>query len=117
MEDESNISVDNKQLVGARLANGTIVYLQAQSLGGELDVGIKFTSFEKVAKTLEGIAESLAGVWKKVEPSKASVEFDVEFVWEAGDITAMFVNSSTTASMKITLEWSKAPTDSSTMDH
>ena len=39
----------------------------------------KFASFEKVAKGIERFAETLAGPGKRAEPSKASVEFDVEF--------------------------------------
>ncbi len=112
MEDESSVVRSQVQIVEAKLPNGTTFYVQAKALGGEADVGIKTASFEKVTKAIEGVAQTLATIWKKVEPSKASVEFDVEFAWESGDLMAMFVNSSTTASMKITLEWGKAQSDS-----
>jgi hypothetical protein len=107
MEDESGSAKAYTQIVGAKLADGTTFYVQARTLGGEADVGIKFASFEKVAKGMERFAETLAEAWKRAEPSKASVEFDVEFAVESGELMALFVNGSTTASMKITLEWNK----------
>lgn len=107
MEDESGSPGVNTQIVRAKFADGTTFYVQARTLGGETDVGIKFASFEKVAKGIERFAETLADAWKKAAPSKASVEFDVEFALESGELTALFVNGTTTASMKITLEWDK----------
>lgn len=111
MQDESIAVGSGKQMVEVKLDDGTIFYVQAQMLRGEGNVSLKAASFEKVTQAIENVAQRLNAIWKKVEPSKASVEFGVEFAWEASDIVAVFVNGSATASMKITLEWANAQRD------
>ncbi|HKV60154.1 MAG TPA: CU044_2847 family protein [Ktedonobacteraceae bacterium] len=107
MEDESSPVKSQTKIIGAEFADGTTFFVQAKVLGGESDVGIKFSSFEKVTKGIESFATTLANAWKKAEPNKAIVEFDLEFAFESGELMALFVNGSTTASMKVTLEWNK----------
>lgn len=107
MEDEGNGVTVGTKMVNVRLDDGTTFYIQAKNLDEEEDVSIMSGSFEKVAKAIEGLAKRFTTIWKAVEPNRASVEFNVEFVWESGSLTAMFVDSSTSASMKITLEWGK----------
>lgn len=108
MQDESNPDTAGKQTVEVTLDDGTIFQVQAKPLHGESNVGIKAASFEKVTQAIEAVAQRLSDIWKKVEPSKASVELGVEFAWESSDIVAIFVDRSATASMKITLEWGKS---------
>lgn len=105
MRDESSGLNSTIQSIEVKLDDGTTFYVQARTIGGESPIGIKAASFEKVAQAIEGVARKLSDIWKKVEPNKASVELGVEFAWESGDLLAVFVDSSTTASMKITLEW------------
>jgi NTP-dependent ternary system trypsin peptidase co-occuring protein len=111
MQDESIVAGLGKQMVEVKLDDGTIFYVQAQTLLSESNVSLKPASFEKVTQAIEGVAQRLNTIWKKVEPSKASVEFGIEFTLKAGDIVAVFVDSSTTASMKVTLEWASAQRD------
>jgi hypothetical protein len=105
MRDESIDLIPFAQPIQVKFDDGTTFYVQARTIGGESPIGIKAASFEKVAQAIEGVARKLSDIWKRVEPSKASVELSVEFAWESGDLLAVFVDSSTTASMKITLEW------------
>lgn len=105
MQDESRVTKNKTLPVKVTLANGTTVIVQAQSVAGEAPVGIKSVPFEKIASAVEGITQSLAEVWEKARPSRASVEFGIDFAWDTGELLAMFVDGSTTASMKITLEW------------
>jgi uncharacterized protein YoxC len=107
MQDESIGTSVVTQPIEVNL-DGTVFYVQAKTIGGEAPIGIKAASFEKVTQAVEGMAQRLSEIWKKVEPSKASVELGVEFAWDAGSLVALFVDSSTTASMKITLEWDKS---------
>lgn len=105
MQDESRVTTNKTRPVKVTLANGTTVLVQALSVGGEAPVGIRSVPFEKIVGAVEGIAQSLTEVWKKARPSRASVEFGVDFAWDAGELLAMFVDGSASASMKITLEW------------
>lgn len=106
MQDESGGIRSGTQTIEVKLDDGTTFYIQARTLLGESDVGIKEASFDKVTQAIEVVARKLSDIWKKVGPSKASVELGVEFAWESGNLLAVFVDSSMAASMKITLEWS-----------
>ena len=105
MEDGTNIARTRTKPVKVTLDNGTAIYVQARVVKGEEDIVSLSGSFEKVTQAIEGIAQSLTAAWEKAKPSRASVEFGVEFAYETGQVLAMFVDGSTTASMKITLEW------------
>lgn len=105
MEDETNIVVSKTKLVKTTLADGTIFYVRAKAIGGEEDIVSLTTSFKEVTQAIEDIAQSLTTAWEKAKPSRASVEFGVDFAYESGKVLAMFVDGSATASMKITLEW------------
>ncbi len=111
MEDGTNIARTRIKPVKVTLDNGTAIYVQAQVVKGEEDIASLSASFEKVTQAIEGIAQSLTTAWEKAKPSRASVEFGVEFAYEAGQVLAMFVDGSTTASMKITLEWGQAASE------
>lgn len=105
MQDESHVTKNKTRPVKVTLANGTTVIVQAQSVGGEASVGIKSVPFDRIVGAVEGVAQSLTQVWEKAKPNRATVEFGVDFAWDTGELLAMFVDGSTTASMKITLEW------------
>ncbi len=94
-----------QELVPVKLANGTQIRVAATMLGGEEDVAFKLLSFDEVTNTIEGIAGSLNAALQKVKPKKASVEFGLEVAVESGKLTSLLVNSSGTATLKITLEW------------
>ncbi len=111
MEDGTNIARTRIKPVKVTLDNGTAIYVQAQVVKGEEDIASLSASFEKVTQAIEGIAQSLTTAWEKAKPSRASVEFGIEFAYEAGQVLAMFVDGSTTASMKVTLEWGQAASE------
>jgi len=105
MEDESGAGKAYTKMIRAKLADGTTIYVQAKAVSGEEDVASITASFQKVTKAIEDIAQSLTAAWEKAKPRRAGVEFGVEFAYESGEVLAMFVNGSTSASMKITLKW------------
>ena len=111
MQDESMTSGARKQLIEVKLADGTAFFVRAEVVSGETNVGNVAPSFEAVMQAVEGVGRRLNEVWKNVGPSRASVEFGVELAYDAGKVLALFVDASTTASMKITLEWGKPPAE------
>ncbi len=94
-----------QELIPVKLANGAKIRVAATMLGGEEDVAFRLPSFEEVTNTIEGIASSLNAALEKVKPKKASVEFGLEVAMESGKLTSLLVDSSGTATLKITLEW------------
>jgi len=103
-----------KEIVPVQLANGVKMHVEATVLGGEEDVAFRILSFEQVVETVEGIATALTTIWQKVKPHKACAEFGVEMAVEAGELTALLVNASGTATLKISLEWGEQPNRSTT---
>jgi hypothetical protein len=90
-----------------RLANGAVVYVKAaRSLRKGAPVP---TDFSSVSATIEGVSQSVIDIWKKVKPSKATVEFGLELEGGSGTVVAMFASAKTKAHITVTLEWS-APT-------
>lgn len=93
------------EIIKAELTNGTIVHIQATTLGGEEEVAFTLPSFKGITDAIEGIAESVVTTLQKVKPRKASVEFGLEIALEAGQLTALLVKGSGTSNLTITLEW------------
>lgn len=96
---------DNIEIIEAELTDSITVHLEATNIGGEQPVGFGGFSFQDVTDVIEGIAKSLVATLQKAKPRKASVEFGLEFAVESGKLTAVVVKGSSTANLKITLEW------------
>src|SRR5260370_14395318 len=75
---EQTISPRSSAPVKTQLADGTIVYIQAHSFGGEQKVSGKLPSFEEVTHAISGIAKPLVKMLEDIQPRKATLEFGVE---------------------------------------
>ncbi|NER99250.1 MAG: hypothetical protein F6J86_36415, partial [Symploca sp. SIO1B1] len=73
----------------------------------ESDVSSNYQYLQQATDAIEGIADTLKQSLEKIQPTKASVEFGLEFGYESGQITAMIVKGGSKANLKITLEWQK----------
>ncbi|MEM9092537.1 MAG: CU044_2847 family protein [Cyanobacteria bacterium P01_F01_bin.53] len=94
------------QPVSLELEDGTRLWVEARSLGGEEDVGIgDVLKFEEVTKVVGGIAKGLKQTFDMVKPKKAAVEFGLEVGLESGKLTTLLVQDEVKANLKITLEW------------
>lgn len=105
-------------IIPVELENGAVIRVQATPIGEpgdsslpeigeeiESDVSLNLQPLREVADSIEGIAQTIKSALDKVKPSKASVEFNVEFGFEAGQLTAMIVQGSGSANLKVCLEW------------
>jgi len=105
MRDEVNIVTPRTEIVKAALDNGATIRIEATSLGGEERIGCGIASFKEVTDAVEGIAHAVVTTLKKVKPQQASVEFGVEIGVESGQLTALLVKGTSTANLKITMQW------------
>jgi hypothetical protein len=62
-------------------------------------------NFDAVSGTIGGIAHAVHSAVGKVKPSKTTVEFGLDIAVNSGHLTALVVEGSTAASLKIALEW------------
>jgi Trypsin-co-occurring domain 1 len=92
--------------VKVKLADGTEVLVAATTQGGEQAISAKIPDFGEITGQIEGIATTVYQSLKAVAPTKTTVEFGIEIALESGGLMALLAKGSTTANLKITLEWS-----------
>jgi Trypsin-co-occurring domain 1 len=108
MQDESRaISTQNPaQPVRVQVTDDAFIIVEALPLQGETNVSSALQQFKQVANAIEGVTETLAHVWSKTRPRRASAEFNLAFACDSTrGLLAMFVSGSAQATMKIKLEW------------
>lgn len=110
-------SMENSTVaVPVELANGVIVRVQATtgeanspstSVGEEVesDVSLNLRPLKEINDAIEGIAATIKAAVDNVKPTKATVEFGLEFEFQAGQLTALIIQGSEKANLKISLEW------------
>ena len=91
-------------VVPVQLPNGTMVHVQAVARG-EQDIALGVLTLDGVMRVIEGVAGELASTLERVKPRAASVEFELDFSVESGQLTGLFVKGSGSGTLKITLEW------------
>jgi len=92
--------------VSVALENGARMLIQVKDTEGDEDIAARVFEFSEVTKTIQGIGASMAECFRNARVEKAAVEFGLEACIEAGKLTAVLIGGSTTASFKVTLEWS-----------
>lgn len=102
---ESFTNSQRTPAIKTKLSDGTIIYVQAQTFGGEQQVSAHLPSFDEVTHAISGIAKPLVKMLEEIKPRKATLEFGVEIALESGQLTALLVKGSGDTSLKITLEW------------
>jgi hypothetical protein len=98
-------TVTQQRLVSA---GGAQFYVEvADAAGGPAtirDDGVPL-SFDGVRATVEGIATELAGVWRRVKPAEASVEFGLKLTAKSGKLTGLVIEGGGEAALTVTLTW------------
>lgn len=97
------------------LGDGVVVRVQATALdesSTELALGEEVESdvsvrrrMKEVSDSVVGIARTIKGALDEVKPTKVSIEFGLEFGFEAGQLTALIIQGSEKANLKIAIEW------------
>src|SRR5262245_19233577 len=99
---------EDPRFVPVQLANGAVVRVQLIASRGEEDIANKLLSFAGLGAVIEGISQEISQTIDHLKPQKASLEFGLAVGLEAGQLTAVLVKGSGTASLKVTLEWSRS---------
>lgn len=100
------------EIIPVKLSNGTIVHMEAQPINVSNSKRQKVSnkkakefSFDTVKKQLQSFSEDLHGAFDSVKPDTLKIEVGCEFVFDSGEIVALFVKGSAKSNLKITLEW------------
>jgi hypothetical protein len=96
------------QLIPVELPEGRIIYAEVAAVGGEKEVAANTAKFETVAECISGIAKQLDAAIATANPDKATIEFSLQLSAQPGKLTAVLVQGSTSATLKVTLAWEQA---------
>lgn len=89
--------------------DGVQFYVEVADQHGVGTVGLDDAfSFDGVRDTVEAIAGQMAGIWDRVRPSEASVEFRLKLIAKPGKLTGLLVEGGGESSLTVTLTWKSA---------
>jgi hypothetical protein len=109
VQEQELIVPTREKVIHVKLSDGTEVAVCATMLNPEQPVAAldRVLPFTQITQIITGVANEIATALRSVKPDKASVEFGIEVAIETGTLTALLVQGTTTANLKITLEWSE----------
>jgi Trypsin-co-occurring domain 1 len=95
------------QVVPLNIGEGREILVEVRTeTSGEQDVGVlPDLSFDSVVDSIEAITQKLTAALATARPDSATLEFGIDVGLEAGQLTALLVKGSGTATVKITLVW------------
>jgi hypothetical protein len=101
-------------VVEVLLPNNTVALVRVAETdgadGSAQKVGAKeIFDLDQVSGTLEGIAQAVRSGLEKAKPSKTTVELGLQLTVKSGKLTSLLVEGQADASLKVTLEWTNAP--------
>ncbi|MEV8585806.1 CU044_2847 family protein [Streptomyces sp. NPDC051180] len=88
------------------------LYVEARQLGPEWEpegIGDRMPDLSAVTEALSSFAGRIGEALHQASPDRATVEFGCQLGLDAGRLTALVVQGSANASLRVTLEWSKKP--------
>jgi hypothetical protein len=94
--------------VKVRLPNGAAIRVEATPLRGDEEptsFSHVMPDFQPLIDAIEGIATAVNASLQAVKPQKASVELGLEVGVESGKLTALLVQGSGKANLKVILSW------------
>ncbi|MEV6330027.1 CU044_2847 family protein [Streptomyces sp. NPDC051909] len=103
----------------ARVAlDGGVLYVEARPLGGPADRtddlegleglgGGRMPDLSGVTAALASFADQIGAALHRAAPDRATVEFGCQLGLEGGRLTALVVQGTVDASLRVTLEWNR----------
>ncbi|MFE1546423.1 CU044_2847 family protein [Streptomyces sp. NPDC058718] len=88
------------------------LFVEARRLGPDSELegfGDRLPDLSAVTGALASFAGQIGEALDRAAPDRATVEFGCQLGLEAGKLTALVVQGSTSASLRVTLEWTKSP--------
>ncbi|WP_024756803.1 CU044_2847 family protein [Streptomyces exfoliatus] len=87
------------------------LFVEARRLGPDSELegfGDRLPDLSAVTGALASFAGQIGEALDRAAPDRATVEFGCQLGLEAGKLTALVVQGSTHASLRVTLEWTKS---------
>ncbi|MFB7590138.1 CU044_2847 family protein [Streptomyces sp. NPDC056169] len=88
------------------------LFVEARRLGPDTELegfGDRLPDLSAVTGALASFAGQIGEALDRAAPDRATVEFGCQLGLDAGRLTALVVQGSANASLRVTLEWTKSP--------
>ncbi|KOG34952.1 MULTISPECIES: CU044_2847 family protein [Streptomyces] len=88
------------------------LFVEARRLGPDTELeglGDRLPDLSAVTEALSSFAGQIGEALHQAAPDRATVEFGCQLGLDAGRLTALVVQGSANASLRVTLEWEKKP--------
>lgn len=109
--------VERADYIAVALGDQT-VYVQAVELDGEQEVAGRLFQFDEFTRALntitEGITSAIGTGLRGIKPGKVALEFGCEVGLKSGHLTAILVEGTAKANLKVTLEWTPGAAENNT---
>jgi hypothetical protein len=92
------------------LENGTTLRVEATPSTDE-DVALSTFRFADLRTSVIALAEAVSGILEEVSPTSATAEFGIAVGVETGKLTALLVQGTGAANLKISLTWERSKDD------
>nr|VFK66019.1 MAG: hypothetical protein BECKUNK1418G_GA0071005_107612 [Candidatus Kentron sp. UNK]VFK69082.1 MAG: hypothetical protein BECKUNK1418H_GA0071006_10108 [Candidatus Kentron sp. UNK] len=99
---------DRLERIPVQLPNGRIIHVEATPLGGEEEVAFQTLKFDEIGEIIKGLASTFTKSIESLRPTRTGVEFSLELGVETGKLTALLVQGSGKANLKVMLEWGQS---------
>ncbi len=98
------------EVVAVTLPNGAVMGVEVPRVRGAEDVGaLPHLDLTEVQRAIEGLAEVIGEVFRRVRPQRATAELGLSLTVESGKLTGVLVQAGGSASLRISLGWERGP--------
>jgi hypothetical protein len=105
------------EVVEVALPNGQTMLARVHAVDGRpRDIGLgEQLSLTEVTQTLHGVGAAVLDTLDHLQPGQASVEFGLDLAVRSGRLTGLLVEGGATATLRVTLQWTRQEADTPTM--
>jgi Trypsin-co-occurring domain 1 len=93
------------KIISVELADGTVVRVEATSIGDRNSRGLQTRPFSEATDAIESLSKEIAETIQKIKPDQATVRFGIDIGVDTGKLTAVLAKGTTTANLEIILQW------------
>ncbi|MFF4422253.1 CU044_2847 family protein [Streptomyces sp. NPDC001549] len=101
---------DSTKTIAATTSEGTALLVEVVDIDGELGggeelAGSRIPDLKDVMRQVTDLSTDFRKALESAKPKKASLEFGLKIALKSGAMTALLVDATGEAAVKVTLEW------------
>lgn len=101
------MATDRTSVIELQLSNGAKVLAEVRTGDREEEVAWRALKLGEITGSIKGLVEDLTKPLSAAKCDKLILEFGLDLAVDQGTLTSLLVNASATASIKVSMEWSR----------